>query len=77
MKASERVLDIGTGTGRLAEFVAGLVGPQGRVIGIDPLSSYGRAWRRLRGGPTVPADQPGVRPAGRSRDASCDYHVAA
>jgi len=32
LKAGEHVLDIGTGTGR----VAGLVGPRGRVIGIDP-----------------------------------------
>ena len=39
LKAGEHVLDIGTGTGRLAEFVAGLVGSQGRVIGIDPLES--------------------------------------
>jgi arsenite methyltransferase len=38
-KAGEHVLDIGAGTGRLAEFVASLVGPQGRVIGIDPLES--------------------------------------
>ena len=39
LKAGEHVLDIGTGTGRLAEFVAGLLGRQGRVIGIDPLES--------------------------------------
>ena len=39
LKAGEHVLDIGTGTGRLAEFVADLVGVQGRVIGIDPLES--------------------------------------
>jgi ubiquinone/menaquinone biosynthesis C-methylase UbiE len=38
-KAGEHVLDIGAGTGRLAEFVAGLVGPHGRVIGIDPLEN--------------------------------------
>ncbi|MDI4234042.1 methyltransferase domain-containing protein [Bradyrhizobium sp. Arg237L] len=38
-KAGEHVLDIGAGTGRLAEFVAGLVGPQGRVVGIDPLEN--------------------------------------
>jgi ubiquinone/menaquinone biosynthesis C-methylase UbiE len=39
IKAGEHVLDIGTGTGRLAEFVASLVGSQGHVIGIDPLQS--------------------------------------
>jgi arsenite methyltransferase len=39
LKAGEHVLDIGTGTGRLAEFVARLVGSQGRVVGIDPLES--------------------------------------
>jgi arsenite methyltransferase len=39
IKAGEHVLDIGTGTGRLAEFVASLVGAQGSVIGIDPLQN--------------------------------------
>lgn len=33
----ERVLDIGAGTGLLAEHVAGLVGERGSVTGIDPL----------------------------------------
>lgn len=37
-KSGEHVLDIGTGTGRLAEFVPDLVGSNGRVIGIDPLA---------------------------------------
>jgi ubiquinone/menaquinone biosynthesis C-methylase UbiE len=33
----DRVLDIGCGTGRLGDYVAGLVAPAGEVIGLDPL----------------------------------------
>jgi arsenite methyltransferase len=33
----ERVLDVGCGTGRLGEHVAGLVAPDGEVVGVDPL----------------------------------------
>jgi len=33
----ECVLDIGAGTGRLAAYVAGIVGPCGRTVAIDPL----------------------------------------
>lgn len=33
----ECVLDLGCGTGLLSEHIADLVGPQGRVVGIDPL----------------------------------------
>jgi arsenite methyltransferase len=37
-KPGERALDIGCGTGRLGEYVAGLVAPSGEVVGIDPLA---------------------------------------
>jgi ubiquinone/menaquinone biosynthesis C-methylase UbiE len=36
-KAGERALDVGCGTGRLGEYVANLVAPNGEVVGIDPL----------------------------------------
>lgn len=39
LKSGDRVLDIGAGTGRLTEYAAGLVGPDGRAIGIDPLEN--------------------------------------
>src|SRR5438309_1401282 len=37
ISSGERVLDIGAGTGRLAAYVAKIVGPSGFVVGIDPL----------------------------------------
>jgi arsenite methyltransferase len=52
LKAGDHVLDIGAGTGRLTEFVAGLVGPAGHVIGIDPLE-YRIAIARLRQSETL------------------------
>ncbi|MDD2676459.1 MAG: methyltransferase domain-containing protein [Methylacidiphilaceae bacterium] len=36
IEPGDSVLDLGCGTGRLAQHVAKLVGPQGKVLGIDP-----------------------------------------
>ena len=47
----ERVLDLGCGTGQLAEHVAGLVAPGGSVLGLDPLEHrVALAQRRARPG---------------------------
>jgi arsenite methyltransferase len=35
--SGEKVLDLGCSTGRLAEYISGMVGPSGFVLGIDPL----------------------------------------
>ena len=33
------ILDLGCGTGELSAYLAGLVGPEGKVIGVDPNSA--------------------------------------
>jgi arsenite methyltransferase len=38
IQPGERVLDVGCGTGLLAEYIADRVGPEGRVLGVDPLA---------------------------------------
>src|ERR1700755_523239 len=38
LKPGDRVLDVGGGTGLLAEYVADIVGPRGSVLGVDPLA---------------------------------------
>lgn len=37
VKSGDKVLDVGSGTGLLAEYAAVLVGAEGSVVGIDPL----------------------------------------
>ena len=49
IKAGERVLDVGCGTGLLAEHIANIVGLSGHVLGIDPLPlRIGMATSRAR-----------------------------
>jgi arsenite methyltransferase len=52
LKRGERVLDVGTGTGRLAELATHLVVPGGNVVGVDPLESR-IAIARLRQSPNL------------------------
>jgi ubiquinone/menaquinone biosynthesis C-methylase UbiE len=37
LKKGEKVLDVGSGTGRLTDYVADIVGKTGLVVGVDPL----------------------------------------
>jgi SAM-dependent methyltransferase len=71
LKAGDQVLDVGAGTGRLTEFAAGLVGPTGRVIGIDPLE-YRIAIARLRQSKTLTFEVGRAEDLSRFDDASFD-----
>jgi arsenite methyltransferase len=71
LKAGEHVLDIGAGTGRLAEFAASLVGPQGRVIGIDPLENRIEI-ARLRQSKTLTFETGRAEDLSRFRDSQFD-----
>lgn len=71
LKRGDRVLDIGAGTGRLTQFVAGLVGPEGRVTGIDPLE-YRIAIARLRQSRTLTFETGRAEDLSRFRDSEFD-----
>ena len=46
VEVGETILDVGAGTGQLGALVAELVGPTGRVIGVDPLTARVEIARR-------------------------------
>ncbi len=71
LKAGDHVLDIGAGTGRLTEFAASLVGPTGRVIGVDPLE-YRVAIAQLRQSKTLTFETGRAEDLSRFDDVSFD-----
>jgi SAM-dependent methyltransferase len=71
LKTGDHVLDIGTGTGRLAEFASRLVGPSGRVVGLDPLE-YRIAIARLRQSETLTFETGRAEDLARFGDATFD-----
>jgi SAM-dependent methyltransferase len=71
LKAGDHVLDVGAGTGRLTEFAAGLVGPTGCVIGIDPLE-YRIAIARLRQSETLTFETGRAEDLSRFEDGAFD-----
>lgn len=71
LKPGEHVLDIGTGTGRLAELAAQLVGATGHVTGIDPLESRIEI-ARLRQSTNLSFDTGQAEDLSRFADASFD-----
>lgn len=71
VRAEERVLDLGCGTGRLAEWLSQLVGPSGIVLGIDPLPHRIEIARR-RAKPGLRFEIGGSDDLGRFADCSWD-----
>jgi arsenite methyltransferase len=67
----DRVLDVGCGTGRLARHLADLVGPSGKVVGIDPLPER-VALARAHAGGVVSFEAGQAEDLGAFADASFD-----
>lgn len=67
----QRVLDVGCGTGRLAEYISQRVGPSGQVVGIDPLPHRIEIARR-RVKPNLGFQMGGSDDLGRFSDGSWD-----
>jgi arsenite methyltransferase len=57
LRAGDRVLDVGCGTGRLAGWIAERVGPLGAVVGLDPLAERIALARARTGGATFEIGQ--------------------
>ncbi|VVM06976.1 class I SAM-dependent methyltransferase [Methylacidimicrobium tartarophylax] len=71
IQTGQRVLDVGCGTGRLAEYVAQAVGPSGEVLGIDPLP-FRIEIARKRARPGLSFEIGGSDDLGRFADRSWD-----
>src|SRR6202045_1500575 len=74
LKPGERVLDVGCGTGLLAEHIADLVGSEGRVLGVDPLPlRIGLALAKAR--PNLTFQVGAASALGARANSSCDVVV--